>query len=188
MRRDGYAIRLGREADLASLAGVERSASVTYFEALGSPSDLPEVLPPDVIEASHAAGLLWVAADRQDAPVGFLAAQAIDGSLFVKEISVAREHQRVGLGRQLLQVAEDHAREASYGALALITDRFIPFNGPFYEKLGFREVSVERASPGFTTLFAQEIAGGFDPRRRILMMKPLAALQVSTTPLYAKRI
>ncbi len=160
---------------------------MTYFEALGGPRQTADVLPAAVVEASHAAGLLWVAADRRDVPVGFLAAEAINDFLFVKEVSVAREHQRAGLGRRLIQAAEDHARAAPYGAIALTTDRFIPFNGPFYERIGFREVRAEQAPLSLRTLLAQEIASGFEGKRRILMLKPVAALQDSTMPLYASR-
>ena len=183
-----YAIRRGRAQDLVRLAEAERSAAVTYFAALGSPAEIPEAMAADALEACLAAGLLWVATDRRDVPVGFLAAEVVDGHLFVKEMSVEREHQRAGLGRRLMQAAEDHARQAACGALALTTDRLIPFNGPFYERLGFRAVAADHATPGLRRRLADEIAGGFDPQRRILMTKPVAALQPSATPLYRERI
>ncbi|MBB3017491.1 GNAT superfamily N-acetyltransferase [Microvirga lupini] len=188
MSRDRYLIRPARPCDLPALADVERSAAVTYFAALGSSRGIADTTPPAMLEKCHAAGLLWVAADPQDAPVGFLAAQAIDGALFVKEMSVAREHQRAGLGRQLMRAAEDHAQETGYAAVTLTTDRLIPFNGPFYATLGFAEVPVAEASPGLRRIIAEEIAGGFDPERRIVMIKPLAAMQGSAVPLYRERV
>jgi len=188
MIRDGYRLRRARQDDLAALAEVERSAAISYFAALGGPHEIADVMPSEVLEACHAAGLLWVATDRHDAPVGFLAAQAIDGTLFVKEMSVAREHQRAGLGRQLMRAAEDHARQTAFAALTLTTDCLIPFNGPFYERLGFVEVPVGQAPPGLRRIVAEEIAGGFDPARRIVMIKPLAALQASGAPLYREQV
>jgi GNAT superfamily N-acetyltransferase len=173
-----YVVRPGRARDLAALAEVERSAAVTYFSALGQMPARVDVMNPVVLAASQAAGLLWVAAGRQDGPVGFLAAEVVDGLLFVKEVSVARAHQRAGLGRRLVQAAEDHARTACHPAMALTTDRFIPFNGPLYARLGFVEVPAERATPGLRQRLSDEVAAGFDPARRIVMMKPLAALQV----------
>jgi GNAT superfamily N-acetyltransferase len=188
MSRDGYRIRLARAEDLAALADVERSAAVTYFAALGGSHRMADAMPPDILEACHAAGLLWVAADRHDAPVGFLAAQAVDGTLFVKEMSVAREHQRAGLGRRLMQAAEDHARQVAFPALTLTTDRHIPFNGPFYGRLGFVEIPLGQAPPGLRRIVVEEIAGGFDPARRIVMIKPLAALHAPGSPLYREQV
>ncbi|HZH51675.1 MAG TPA: hypothetical protein VEZ16_07310 [Microvirga sp.] len=49
-------------------------------------------------------------------------------------------------------------------------------------------VPVEGASPGLQRIFSDKIVGGFDPARRILMTKPLAALQPSAAPLYPERI
>ncbi|MFC4171204.1 GNAT family N-acetyltransferase [Microvirga sp. GCM10011540] len=181
---EAYTIRLGRIDDLDRLAEVERSAAITYFAALGTVPDPSEVVPPRILTACCDAGLLWVAADRHDVPVGFLAAQTVDLCLFVKEMSVAREHQGAGLGRRLMQAAMDHAREASFPAAALTTDRLIPFNGPFYERLGFVAVPVGQASPGLRNLLESEIAAGFDPARRILMIRRLAALQDRAAPLY----
>jgi GNAT superfamily N-acetyltransferase len=188
MRRDDYAIRAARPDDLVALAEVERSAAIVYFAALGDPHGIADSMPPEVLESCHAAGLLWVAADRHDAPVGFLAAQVVDGTLFVKEMSVAREHQDAGLGRRLMRAAEDHARSGSFPALTLTTDRFIPFNGPFYGRLGFVEVPLVEASSGLRRIIGEEIAGGFDPARRIAMMKPLAALQAPAAPLYREHV
>lgn len=185
---DGYTIRPARSGDLAFLADVERSAAVTYFAALGGSHGIADALPPEILEACHAAGLLWVAADRSDEPVGFLVAQAVDDSLFVKEVSVAREHQRAGLGRRLMQAAEEHARTAVFAAMTLTTDRFLPFNGPFYERLGFAEVPGGQVSPGLRRIAEAEIAGGFDPARRIVMMKPLAALHAPGAPLYREEV
>jgi GNAT superfamily N-acetyltransferase len=188
MSRDRYLIRPSRPRDLCALADVERSAAVTYFAALGGHQGAADVMPAEILEVCHAAGLLWVAADPEDTPVGFLAAQAIDGSLFVREMSVAQQHQRSGLGRRLMRAAEEHAQGAGFAAVTLTTDRFIPFNGPFYAALGFVEVPVAEVSPGLGRIIAEEIAVGFDPERRIVMMKSLAALQCAAVPLYREQV
>jgi GNAT superfamily N-acetyltransferase len=185
MTRAGYAIRSARPNELDGLAEVERSASVTYFEALGSGAALPDVMPADDLRRCCAAGLLWVAAAPNDHPVGFLAAQALAGSLLVRELSVARDHQRAGLGRRLMQAAQDHA-QGSFPAISLITDRFIPFNAPFYARLGFVELPRDQAPPDLRMLLAEEIAHGFSPERRILMTKPLAALRTPAGGLYPR--
>jgi len=173
MTDPAYAIRPSRTDDLDLLADVERSAATVYVEALGAPPGIPETMPPEDLRACHAAGLLWVAADSRDAPVGFLAAQALADMLFVKEMSVHRDHQRQGLGRRLLQAAAEHGAAHAFAALALTTDRFIPFNAPFYARLGFAELPPEAAPTSLGEILRQEAALGFDPARRVLMIRPL---------------
>jgi GNAT superfamily N-acetyltransferase len=188
MSRGEYGIRPAGTGDLAALPEVERSAAITYFAALGDRSRIADTVPPEMLAACQAAGLLWVATDPHDAPVGFLAAQAVDGTLFVKEMSVALEHQRAGLGRRLMRATEDHAQNASYTAVTLTTDRFIPFNGPFYQRLGFVMVPDGQISPGLRRILTDEIVEGFDPARRVVIVKPLAALQAPAVPLYREQV
>ncbi|MCB8821863.1 GNAT family N-acetyltransferase [Microvirga rosea] len=180
-------VRSSRQDDLALLGDVERSAAEVYFAALGERAGLPDVMPPEILQACHDAGLLWVCVDGSDAPVGFLAAAAIDGVLFVKEMSVHSAHQRRGLGRLLMQRAIAHAADAGFTGIALTTDRFIPFNAPFYERLGFAECPLDQAPETLRLLCADEAAGGFDPERRVLMTRSVSVLQPATGPVYPGR-
>ncbi len=170
---DGYRVRPSRAAELDRLPEVERQADAVYFAALGIED--PKLPPLDlaVFDLCHAAGTLWVAADRGDEPVGFAAATDLDGALFVIEMDVVPAHQGRGLGRALIEAAIDHARWAFYPAVALTTDRYIPFNAPFYARLGFVELRREDLSPGLRAVLAREAAVGFDPARRIAMAKRL---------------
>lgn len=173
MTDPAYRVRHSRLGDVARLADIERSAAVVYFEALGESTDISEVTPSETLQACHDAGLLWIAADRHDDPVGFLAGETVARSLFVREISVHRDHQGKGIGRLLMQAAMDHAAGEAWAGVTLTTDRFIPFNAPFYARLGFVELPIHRAPENLKLLFAHEIASGFDPRRRILMVRSI---------------
>jgi GNAT superfamily N-acetyltransferase len=168
-----YSVRPSRQDDLARLADVERSAALVYFAALGERTDVPDVMAPDALHACHDAGLLWVSVDGTDSPVGFLAAEKIDGSLFVKEMSVHQDHQRQGLGHLLMQAALTWATDSGCASVSLTTDRFIPFNAPFYERIGFSALPVEQAPAALRLVHDRELENGFDPRRRILMILQL---------------
>ena len=173
MTDPAYRVRSSRPGEVARLADIERSAAVVYFEALGEPANISEVTPSETLQACQDAGLLWIAADGHDEPVGFLAAETIAGSLFIREISVHRDHQRRGIGRLLMQQAMDHAAGEACTGVTLTTDRFIAFNAPFYARLGFVELPVHRAPESLRLLFADEIASGFDARRRVLMVRSI---------------
>ena len=169
----GYRLRDATEADLAQLPAVEQSAAGWFRDVDNGYRGEDATLPLAILDLCRAAGTLWIAADREDAPVGFLAATEFDSSLFVLETSVAREHQRKGLGRALLEKAIDHARWAYLPAVSLTTDREIPWNGPFYARLGFVTLDSDRASPGLRARREAEIVAGHDPARRCIMAKLL---------------
>lgn len=169
----GYTIRPAREADVPLLPAVERSAARLLAEREPGGASLGSVVPTEALDLCRAAGTLWIAADREDAPVGFLAAGDLDGTFHVHELSVAREHQRRGLGRSLTATAIDFAKWAFYPAVTLTTDRDLPWNKPFYATLGFVELDGARLPPGLAARIAHEIASGHDPARRCAMAKVL---------------
>lgn len=67
-------IRQARLEELPRLTEIELDAFATLAEALGT-SDAAHALPHDVLQKSLETGLLVVAADGNDRPVGFLAAK-----------------------------------------------------------------------------------------------------------------
>lgn len=166
-------IRPAQPCDLVCLADVERSAAQRFhgtpmaWAADGDPLPLADLV------AAHAAGLLWVALRDDGQVCGFALAQPMDGDLFLVEMSVALPSQGRGLGRGLMQAVLGHARAAGcYGAVVLTTDRELPWNGPFYRRLGFRELAPPY-SPGLQRRVQAEADAGFDPRRRCAMRYPL---------------
>jgi GNAT superfamily N-acetyltransferase len=168
-----YRIRPSRDEDLPKLPVVERAAGEMYFAALGTPRPPLSPLRLSVLEPCHAFGTVWVAADQRDEPVGFLAATELDGAFYLIEMDVLPEHHRRGIGRALMEAAISHARWAFYPAVALMTDRHIPFNAPFYRRLGFVELRPDDLPPGLRHVCERETAAGFDPERRVAMAKRL---------------
>lgn len=166
-------VRLAHSEDVSELAAVERSAASVFrnvgldWLADGGTMDLA------LLTALCHDGTLWVAADEVDEPVGFLAAHDLDGQLHIAEISIARFHQRQGLGARLIAAAVDHARAARFGAVTLTTYRDLPWNGPYYARLGFSEVDPREAGPGHLKKLQAEAEAGHDPSRRCIMALPL---------------
>lgn len=167
-------IRSAYLSDLTLLADVERSAAQRFrgtpvdWAADGDPLPLEELL------QAQAAGRLWVAS--HDGQVcGFALARPLDGDLFLAEMSVALPAQGLGLGRGLVAALLAHARAAAhYGAVVLTTDRDLPWNAPFYRRLGFVDLAPPY-SPGLQTRLQAEADAGFDPSRRCAMAYPLEA-------------
>ncbi|SDN67331.1 Acetyltransferase (GNAT) family protein [Janthinobacterium sp. OK676] len=171
-----YTIRAATGADLPLLARVERSAAALFAQAGPDLAWLAqgETLPLSTLQGLWREGGLWVAADEHDTPVGFLAAEALDGQLFIVELSVALPQQRQGLAARLLDAAAAHARALGCAWLTLSTYRHLPWNAPYYARHGFSETDAATLGAGHARRLAREAQDGHDPALRCLMRKPLA--------------
>ncbi|WP_454673432.1 GNAT family N-acetyltransferase [Achromobacter pestifer] len=165
-------IRSAHPSDLTGLADIERSAAERFLGTAMAWAADGAPLPHTELAQAQTAGLLWVA-QPDDHVRGFALARPMGGDLFLAEMSVALPWQGHGLGRALMQVVLAHARAMDrYGAVVLTTDRELPWNAPFYRRLGFAELA-EPYSPPLQARLHAETAAGFDPARRCAMRYPL---------------
>ncbi|MFH8655663.1 GNAT family N-acetyltransferase [Streptomyces afghaniensis] len=166
-------IRPATAAELPGLQDIERAAGAP-FRDLGMPEiadDEPPAL--DVLERYRGAGRCWVAADELDHPAAYLIAEPVDGALHIEQVSVHPRAARRGVGRQLLAYAADRAREEGLSALTLTTFAEVPWNAPYYARLGFRTLSEADLTPGLRGIRATEAEHGLDRRPRVCMRAPL---------------
>jgi len=122
----------------------------------------------------QAAGLLWVAVDARDAPVAFAALEVLGAGLHLEEVDVHPDHARQGLGARLVEAACAFAREQGYPEITLTTFRDVPWNAPYYRRLGFQEVPEADWSPALRARVAEEAARGIGPAGRAVMRRPVA--------------
>jgi GNAT superfamily N-acetyltransferase len=165
----GYDVREARPDELPALAAVERAAQALFAHA-GMPelADAP-VLSLAEVERYAADGFVAVAEHPRDGVVGFVVVRPLGGAAHVQELDVHPDHGRQGLGRVLLDRALAWARETGFATVTLSTFRDVPWNAPFYARVGFREVGPGDASPELQALRAEEPANGLDLARRVLM-------------------
>ena len=78
----------------------------------------------------------FLVAEEDGEVVGSVAVHIIWETLVeLRSLAVAREHQKRGLGKKLVEAAMEEAR--SLGATEIFTLTYIP---PFFEKFGFRRI------------------------------------------------
>lgn len=134
-------VRLAPRAHAALFPAIERSAG----EAFRAIPDLAWIADHVVSPAEDylpmiAAGTVWEAVEGET-PVGVLLGEITGDTLHVWELSVLLSHQKQGLGRRLMAAAADHARVKGLAAVTLTTFRSVPWNGPFYAGLGYKELT-----------------------------------------------
>lgn len=113
---------------------------------------------------------VFVAEGPDGSPVGFAAALPVDGFLHIAELSVDPDHGRIGLGRALVEAVDRVARRDGFAGVTLTTFRDVPFNAPFYARLGFVELPLAAASEALRRQFDAELPPRVAVETRILML------------------
>ena len=166
----GYRVARARREQFAALREVEREAERAF-----PVEDLPLALrgalltSDEELEQARRQGLLWVGLDATGAVVGYAIALWLEGDLHLDEIDVHPAHQRRGLGRMLLEAVRAHAERSGARRLTLTTFRFVPWNMPWYARLGFVAFDEREIPPELRTLYEAEIASGLARERRVAM-------------------
>jgi GNAT superfamily N-acetyltransferase len=166
-------IRLGTMADVSALPGIEAAAAAlfkgTHAEAFatGPTSHINTLL------RAQRSGLLWVAghsaAQKHFTPAGFLFGAACPEGLYLQEMSVGPQAQRQGLGAALMHIAIAHARSEGLATILLTTDRTLPWNAPFYARLGFTILEGPAIPDTLKHRLARQAADGIDMAHRCAM-------------------
>lgn len=165
-------IRLTITTDAHLLPDVERSSAQAFLTQPG----LAWIAADRVLDvAQHqgfiAAGLHWVAVDAGDRPVGFLAAERFGPELHIWELSVREEWQGCGIGRRLLAGACIWAETAGVSAVTLTTFRDVPWNAPFYAKVGFTILERDEIGERLAKILSHEGELGLPGERRCAMRR-----------------
>jgi GNAT superfamily N-acetyltransferase len=168
-----YHIRLARAEELNALPEIEREAAAR-FAPYGLAGQLSNSLTPlESLREGMEAGRLWVAADGNDRPVGFALACDVGGKAHLDELDVHPAHGQHGLGTALVEVVCHWAKVSGYCAITLTTLRHIPWNTPWYRRLGFRELEEHELSAALCQLLQEEIQRGLPADQRVAMRREL---------------
>jgi GNAT superfamily N-acetyltransferase len=187
----GYPTRPGDAADLAAMAHIDEPPC---FDPTIRPVEVGEAdlvegievasdrllepfgawpLPP-ADSASKAAERARTAATLVAGrpPAGFARLEVVDRHAHLGQLSVLPEYGRLGVGTALVNTACDWARRRGHGLITLTTFADIPFNAPFYRRLGFRPLARHEIGLELRQIVSDEaeleIFG-----RRITMSRPL---------------
>jgi GNAT superfamily N-acetyltransferase len=166
-------VRPARARDLPRLAAIEDSGLALFAAALGDLSGSALSAPAEPGERrAERPGFLLVAGDE---PVGFAHVRLLDGHAHLDQLSVRPDHGRRGIGTALVEAACERAAAAGHGQITLMTYADLPWNAPFYARLGFAEVPEDepRASYQVELAAAEERLGLGTHGRRVLMRRVL---------------
>jgi GNAT superfamily N-acetyltransferase len=165
----GIYIKLAGSEHLSAIPAIELAAAAMFPEA-----DLPVenrflVIETELLEEAQSEARLWVALTDDRTPVGFAMADIVDGGAHLDEMDVMPDFGRQGIGTRLVRAFIDWARSGNYPCVTLITFRHLPWNAPFYEKMGFEAMKPSELGEGLASLLQEEGKAGIDVHKRVCM-------------------
>ena len=155
-----FYIRPARELELATAIQIDEDACTLYAE-IGLPIQFDDDHPFARKERARWSealrkGRLLMACSNDGLPIGFVAFDIVDGRPFLEQVSVRRAWMHRGVGRALVERAIRWSVRP--GELWLTTYDNVPWNKPWYERLGFVVANDNECGPELTAILAAERA------------------------------
>jgi GNAT superfamily N-acetyltransferase len=163
-------VRPARGDELEALRSIELAAGAPFRE-IGMDLVADDAPPSTVsLRAALDRGGLWVI-DDGGTVAAYLVDDVVDGEAHLEQVSVHPDHARRGLGARLVEDLVARAGAAGHRAVTLTTFVDVPWNGPYYARLGFRPLADDEVGPGLRAVRRAEIARGLDRWPRTAMRR-----------------
>ncbi|MFL0503430.1 GNAT family N-acetyltransferase [Kocuria rhizophila] len=139
-------IRPALPADVLGLPAIEAAAGEA-FRTVGMPEIADDPLPDVQQLKRHASDGRVRVATVSNEVVGYALAVARDGSAHLEQVSVHPDHAGQRIGADLIDAVTSWARDRGDDRLTLTTFADVPWNAPYYRKLGFRALPDDALGP-----------------------------------------
>ena len=124
---------------------------------------------------------LWVTQIGAEV-AGYITAEVIDGNAHVAQVSVAPVFAGRALGRAMIEFVEQWGRAAGRPATTLTTFRDVPWNAPYYFRLGYRVLPNEDVGPELARTMAHEASLTENPDPAVAIPRRRRVLHICEEP------
>jgi predicted N-acetyltransferase YhbS len=107
--------------------------------------------------------------------VGFVMFAMLRARVYVEALDVVPQHAGRRIGAALLDCVDDRAREAGVACVELSTFRHVPWNAPYYQRLGFAILDDHELDAALLRIRKLRIARGVDETQRVFMRRVVKA-------------
>jgi putative acetyltransferase len=164
-------VREARPEDLSKLQDIEVAAGEAF--RLVDMATIAEDVPPalDALAVYQQDGRAWVAANSNDEPVAYMLIDVVDCFAHIEQVSVHPRYARRGVGGLLIEEAARWAAARGLGGMTLTTFEEVPWNAPYYRRLGFQEMPDSQWSAGIRQVVQSEREHGLAVWPRVVMKR-----------------
>jgi N-acetylglutamate synthase-like GNAT family acetyltransferase len=167
-------LRPADSREVSRLQEIDKAARSRYRSAgsLSFAAETPAISSSRLVEGDV------IVAEKDGRTVGFVLMNAMDGMLYIANISVDPPFAGRGIGAALIEAAEHHARSRGLTALALATFRTPRWNRPWFRQLGFQPMPADQIGPSLRAVLTRH-RQFLDMRTRITMWRPICTERAS---------
>lgn len=141
-----------RKATAVDLPSIQDIIAAAYGKYLGRMDRPPAPMLRDYSGAVDA-GEVWVTGDPI---VGLIALTPTEDSLLVENVAVHPTAQGTGLGRRLMEFADEQAASRGFKRVTLYTNEVMTENQALYTRLGYRE-KERQTEDGYRRVYLEKI-------------------------------
>ncbi|MGD9639269.1 MAG: GNAT family N-acetyltransferase [Alphaproteobacteria bacterium] len=153
---DDILIRTAEPNDFKFLPHIENEAANLFRSFVAVFDDSLPPAPESYYHSLPQCAEVFIATTQNNNIVGFVVVKTLDSQAYIAEIDVLPDYGHKGIGRKLLERAILWAQNHSYDYITLTTFKNIPFNAPFYRKLGFCEFTPDEKSSDLKKVIQNE--------------------------------
>ncbi|WP_229749548.1 GNAT family N-acetyltransferase [Flexivirga endophytica] len=167
-------IRRPTAAEIGELPALEVESYLSYAD-IGM-SEVAVGNEPDVgflSDAFYADNIRIALCDTDIA--GFIEYRTLDETLYIAGVNVRPRFLGHRIGALLLEAAAELATARGLHRLSLTTFQDVPWNAPYYERLGWRTLAEEETSAGLLAIRARQRDAGYERWPRTTMVKDLSS-------------
>lgn len=128
----------------------------------------------ELVQSKIAAREIIVAVDADETCVGFVMFEPQPMRIYVQELDVLTSRSGRRIGAALLEQVAQLARARQLPQLILSTFREVPWNAPYYRRLGFSDIDAAELDAALIARRDAHIARGLDESKRVFMRRDLA--------------
>ena len=164
-----YTIAHGSSAEAGRLREIERAAGKLFRDIGMDGIADADPTPATILEDRALNGQLLVARKASGEAVGFLIWSPKDAHAYIEEVSVRPDHAGHKLAARMIDCLCDGIR-GRFARVSLATFRDVPWNAPYYAKLGFTECDRAQLGPDHDESWRRQ-SEHLDMSRRLFMTR-----------------
>ncbi|MET0284483.1 MAG: GNAT family N-acetyltransferase [Polyangiales bacterium] len=170
-----YALRIATPQEVSILPAIEMASAQRFHNSMhpaaadGQP----------ISEGLHARWLMhdgvWVAESPRGEIAAFVDWIPLAFDMYVVELDVHPDHAGKKLGSQLLDALAEFGGRLGFERMVLRTFRDVPWNEPYYRRLGFEPLEGIEEHAELANIRAQEASVGLDDSQRSTLYRMIRA-------------
>jgi GNAT superfamily N-acetyltransferase len=164
-------IRSGQIGETEVIQAIEMRSGQRFLKSAfpGVASDAPTSA--NLISDRIKCGDLLVATMDNNAPIAFAMFRPVGFSLYIEQVDVDPAFERRGIGAALLNHVLETARIKGYHALTLSTYKDVPWNAPYYLRIGFYFIPDDQLPEELLQIRREHVLRGLDESQRVFMQR-----------------